>query len=259
MNAMKIEATLPLGIAVYPALINPDEYKGTSNYKTGVKLDPESTADWTVTTTVPREKPIVTQGDNVGEFIKVMTKLCEQAFADGKESLTKQIDAATGKAKAGLRSALDDLEMHTPFNPDYDDEGDETGLVVFNTKSKSSGVSTDKSGREKAWQRELPLYDSSGAPIPPLSKSPMRKDMTLWSGSKIIVAVRAMPFCAPGLKKAGLSLQINAVQVIEAVGGGGNRTAGSFGFGIVGGGYVADSFEAATAPTAVTTEDDDEF
>ncbi len=84
-------------------------------------------------------------------------------------------------------------------------------------KSTASGTNK-KTG--KAWKRTIPLFDAKGAP--------MRKDV--YGGSTLIVAFSASPWVNPKCEY-GVKLQLEAVQVIDLVSTGGQRSASGFGFG----------------------------
>lgn len=248
-------ATLPVATAIYPALIQPDEYKGNKNFKSDLKMDPQAKADWNITIKTPREQDEVITGDTVQGFMDEIEKLCKEAYDDGIAAMEAELAEAKGKKKADLKANIESLGVKLPFGPDYDDEGDETGLVVFRTKTKA----TYKDKKGVVHDKTLPLYDSAGEPISPEA----REGMKLWSGSQIICAVECTPWVMPSIDMAGVSLRLNAVQVIELSGGaGGNRSAESFGFGVTGGGFKADNFNNATAgseTTEETPEDDEEF
>lgn len=125
--------TTPKGIAKFPALVTPDEYKGKENYKVHLLLDPEQ--------------------------------------SDGLErAIEETIEVAKGQAQAQAKKKRKrPVESNRPYGEDMkpikDDDGEitdwePTGYTEFKCKSTASGV---KNG--KAWRRKLPMFDSKGKPI----------------------------------------------------------------------------------------------
>ena len=93
---------------------------------------------------------------------------------------------------------------------------EENGTFLFRFKMKASGLRKDGS----AWSQAPALFDAKGQPLD--------QDTEVWGGSIVKVAFQAAPFLVPGTKTAGISLKLNAVQVLKLVKGGG--TASSYGF-----------------------------
>lgn len=223
----KIFATTPVGIAVFPHLLVMDEYQKKENGKfecnTKLRLDPAIPAD--------------------SDFIDMIQEMSNEAFEEGKLLLQESIDSGElkGKKLADAKKALEELELSEPFDPDYDEDGNETGLVIFKMKTTVEGV--DKK-TNKRWKREVPIFDSQGKPI----KDAARSALKLWGGSRIRVSLEVKPFAAFGLKKAGVSLRISAVQVIELAGSA--ATASTYGFG---------EEEGYVAPDAGSVSTDDDY
>lgn len=239
-NAKKLKVTTPVGIAVYPHLLKPDEYlvkkENKEQCNTGLRLDPS----------VAEHKAFI---DEVSAYVEVSHEV-------GIEMLKAQLPEAKGKKLADLKKAIEETVPHYPFEPEYDDDGEETGLVRFSAKTQVAGV--DKKTNQR-WEREVAIYDSAGQPV----KGKARAGMRLWGGSEIAISAEVVPFCAEGLKKAGVSLRILAVQVVSMPQGGGSAT--DHGFGVEGGGFRADTFEshgddpADDAPPANAAEGNDDF
>lgn len=239
----RIQRTTPVGIAVYPHILAADEYQLKTNNKhecnTGLRLDGSSPA--------------------VTAFIAELDAMAKEAFEVGKVHLQERIDSGELKAKklADARENLAKLTCYVPYEPDYDDDGNETGDYMLRAKTQVSGIDSKTNQR---WHREVPVFDSRGQKI----EGEARANLKLWGGSRIAVAVQVVPFCAEGLQKAGISLRMGAVQVIQLSGG--SSSADSFGFGVEGDGYVAETFESTAggyvAPAAAESdpvEDDEDF
>ena len=120
------------------------------------------------------------------------------------------------------KKEINDLTPYTPYDDEIDDDGEPTGKVIFKMKTVVAG--TDKRTKQ-SWSREVAIFDSQNEKIVGDSRS----NLKLWGGSKIAVALQIVPYHAPGLKQAGISLRITAVQVVELAGV--ERTASAYGFG----------------------------
>ena len=103
------------------------------------------------------------------------------------------------------------------YKVEEDDEGNETGYVLFNFKRNATYK--DKNDNLKAIN--LPLFDSMGQKVD-------KEGLEIWRGSTVAVAFRLKPFYVPSLG-CGVTHRLEAVQVIKAVSGG-ERTADEYGF-----------------------------
>lgn len=222
MADKKIMAKTPVGTAVYPHLLEVDSYQlkehGKKEYNTNLRLSPSAERD---------------------ELLALIDSTAKTAY----DEVVEELNAGDGKAKKLAK----EFTTHTPYEYAVDDQGDDTDDVIVKFKCAAGG--TDKQGND--WDKELPVFDSLGQPV----KGDARKSMRLWGGSRISVAAQLIPFAAKGLKKAGVSMRLQAVQVIEAKGGDDN--AAGFGFGVVEGGFKADTYAAATEVQEEELEDDD--
>lgn len=109
-------------------------------------------------------------------------------------------------------------EADLPFFEVVDDQGNETGEIGFKFKTKASGTRKDGS----RWTRRPALFDSMGQAVNPAQ-------VEIWGGSILKVAYTAEPFYVPALG-AGVTLRLQAVQVLKLVSGG-QREAKDYGFG----------------------------
>jgi len=117
------------------------------------------------------------------------------------------------KIEEVLSDHLEDIKMSgnkkvkkgpLPYAEEEDDEGNPTGNVEFKFKTKAT------------IKPKIPMFDSKGTPM---------SGVNVWAGSKIKVNSLLYPYLAP--IGAGISLKLNAVQVLDLVQGGG----GTEGFG----------------------------
>lgn len=193
----------PKGTAIYPKLDKPDtKFDADGVYEVKLKFDPAAT-DGVIGKTSATWAEIVEKAEAVRDEFLASTKK-ELAAGDGKQKL-----------KAKNITALD-----FGNEQDVDDDGNETGLIVIKAKMKASGTSK-KDG--KPWTRKPTLFDAKGKPLP--ANAP-----PIWGGSQLKVAAEAAPYYNAKDNVVGVTLRLNAVQVIELVSGQG-RTASAFGFG----------------------------
>ncbi|MBU4567021.1 MAG: hypothetical protein KKE29_20080 [Proteobacteria bacterium] len=101
-----------------------------------------------------------------------------------------------------------------------DDEGEETGNYIFNFKMKAK-VTSKKTG--KTYEFRPGVFDAKGNAIDPT-------ETPIWGGSVVKIAYELSPYYTPKDNEAGVSLRLEAVQVIERQGPG-ERSASSYGFG----------------------------
>jgi len=208
--------TTPKGIAVYPKLNTPDEFKGKRSYS--VKL--------------------VLAKDAIGDLIEKIEAAADKAFEDAKVELAQKIEEAAGAKKGPLKAKLAKLEKaDLPIKPQFDDEGNETDNVILNIKMAASYK--DKNDKEVPLSPKI--FDSKG--------NQMKNPPDIWGGSTLRVSGQLVPFNMPATDCAGVSLRLGAVQVIELVTRGSGASADSYGFGKEDGGYEAEDDAATGAAT----------
>jgi hypothetical protein len=209
--------TTPVGIARYPHLNEADEYKGAKNFKTDLILDPEE--------------------DGVQDLLDTITEKAEEMLA---KTLVEW------KEKGGKHAAnAKKLELHVPFGPEYDDEGDETGRIVLKAKKKA-----EYEVKGKLRTSTLPIFDAA--------KTKLTDCDPIWGGSRIRLSVELFPFASAANDLAGISLRMKGVQLIELKTGT-PATADDMGFGEVEDGYTAAASEEFEAGAGDGAEDVTEF
>lgn len=183
------------------------------------------------------------EAEGVKEMTDVMDELVEKAlpyFLD---------QATTVKAKKAVV-----LSENTPYYNETDDNDEETGRIYINAKSIASGVT--KEGEK--WKRQVAIYDANGDRV--------AKDTKLNIGNGTTMAL-SLTLRAYFNKQSGvgISLRLEAVQIIELVEYTGGKTAEQIGFKKVEGGFAADKFTPAVAddddkhggPVAEVEDDED--
>lgn len=170
-----------------------------------------------------------------------------KADAPGVEDLIEAIDEGVAQAVATARSEAANPAKakkvkpceDKPYQMEEDDDGNETGYVLFNFKMKASGVSK-KSG--ETWERRPRIFDATGTPLP--------KGTSIGGGTVGKISFELAEFYNVKLG-AGVTLRMEGVQVIKLVEFGG-RDAKGYGFG------DESEDEDYEEPTAEAEEDEEE-
>lgn len=204
----KVLSVTPIGVAVWPHLHSPD----TKFDKDGV---------YRVQLAYPAESA------EAKKLVSQINAWVAQAIADENKRLVE--DGKKAKAASAFKKA--DL----PYKLELNDEGEETGRMLFNFKLKAKG----KTREGEVFERKVALYVKGGAPLP--------KDKKIGGGSQLQVSYEANPFYTGGLG-AGVSLRMEAVMVHELVEWM-QRDAAGFGF---------DVDDTATSTASESSEEDSE-
>lgn len=152
------------------------------------------------------------------QFLGALKARAEKAFEAAKVDLKK-------KNKHGQ---VKNLQPYVPYEELYDNEGNTTGEVKVKLKTKALIKRSDGS----SFELKPDLFDSAGKPLD-------REEVIIYSGSKIRANFTPAPFYSAAINKAGISLRLNAVQVIE-LSEGNSASADNYGFGVVDDGFTAD-------------------
>lgn len=206
----------PKGVAVYPHLVTPDEFEGSLDYKVSLKLDPK----------VPEVKAL-------------LASITELADAE----LERAVAELTEKGGKSVKTAKE-MAVCYPFEPEYNADDEETGMILLRAKSKAAGI-----GKKGPWERKIPLFDATPKPI-------KHGTVDIWSGSELRLELKTNVYTAPGLKLSGVSFYIESVQVITLATG---SSGGMFGAeeGFNGDDYAGNQFDgpAPSGPAADDAED----
>lgn len=184
----------PAGTFKFPALTKPDF---------GNEKFPQPNGVYKVVLILSRAEAQV--------LIDKLQPLYDEAVEKGQEEF--------GKLKVETRKKLKSITENPLFSEVYDKETEEpTGDVEFSFKMVASG--TNKKG--EAWSRKPDLFDAKGKPL--------KGDVAIWGGTKGKVCFTTNAYFIPATGAVGLSLKLEAAQVIELVSSG-SRSASSYGFG----------------------------
>jgi hypothetical protein len=183
------KVTTAPGVAIYPKLNIPDtKFKPLGEYQCKLKLS----------------------ADEAAPIIQAFDVVLEAHFKAEQEELMKGDGKSKAKAKA-MKYAAD-----KPFKPNFDDEGNETGEIIFNFKMPARIV---REGKEDLILKP-DFFTADGRKL--AGNIP-----EIWGGSKLSIAAELRPFhTAIGV---GVSLRLMAVQIIELRTKGSNNSAG-YGF-----------------------------
>lgn len=210
----QINILTPTGIAVWPKLNAPDtKFKAGGEFKVGLRLSAE------------QAQPLIDK--------------FEAELAYYFDSEKAELMQGDGKSKAKAKALK--LATDKPYKMEVDDEGDETGNIVFNFKMPN------RIPREgKADIVLFPdFFDAGGKSL----KNPPE----VWGGSKLRISGQLRPFNM-ALTGVGLSLRLQAVQIIELTTKG-SRDATGYGFGAEEG-YEGNEMPTDDSSTAAADDTD---
>ncbi|MFR8275273.1 MAG: hypothetical protein ACLU98_02570 [Desulfovibrio fairfieldensis] len=187
-----------------------------------------------------------------------LTLALESAAADKlRGMLAEEIDMARNIAedkfrelKPATRKKLGSMTFNELGVEEYDKDDQPTGRILF--RFKTSAFYEKRDGTKM--QRKVPLFDSMMQPVL-LKEEP-------GNGSLVRVAFTCAPYFVEGQGAGGLSLYLDAVQIIKLNLFGG-RSASDYGFGEedVDGGFnaadVKDDEAAQATPPEDSADDDD--
>lgn len=193
----KITGVTPVGVASYPYLNKPDtKYNADGEFKVSLALGGEET------------EALRAQID------EMTAEYGEKVKAELQEKLAA---AKTGAEKAKIKKAIEGLTINLPYSESVDDDGEPDGGYILKFKSKAQ-FKDKKTG--KAIKRTIRLFDAK-------KKS---TTVAVFSGSQIKVAYELSPYFVSGTGAYGVSLRLNAVQIIELSQGSGGGNASGYGF-----------------------------
>lgn len=229
-NPDKLNLHSPKGALVWPHLTEPDH--GTEKFPCSHEW-----GDYKTKMRLVRGEP------GVDAFLAKLDKALARAEALAKEAFA-ELDVKKRKElekKGGLAADF-------PYSELYDEETEEpTGEVEMNFKMRAGGI---RKKDNKEWTAKPALFDAKGKPL--------GKKVAIYGGSTAIIDFDLEPYFMPGTGKFGVSRRLNAVQIIELVSAGGQRSASSYGFGAQDG-YDSDEDEDdEDQDDDASGEDDDE-
>lgn len=156
-------------------------------------------------------------------------------------------EVAFKELKVETRKKLGSVTVNELFTVLYDQETEEpTGEVEMKVSMKAGGTIKKGPRAGKKWSRKPTIFDAKG--------KPMLKTPDIWGGTtgKVSFSFVDGGYFIPGTGACGLSLQLEAVQIIDLVSGG-QRQASDFGF------DEEDGYEHDDSAVVDEDDGDDEF
>lgn len=193
--------------------------------KPDTKFDTETGGKYRVKLSIPAKE--------CGAFIKEIDKVYEQNIVKEAEARDQDVE--------------DIRRANKPYTEEKVD-GKKTGNILISFSMKAKGKAKD--GTE--WEQRPQFFDGSG------NNMPHDKLPQIGGGTKMCINCTLAPWFV-GSQGAGVTLRINAIQIIELVEYGGNKSANDFGFDTSG---EAIELEDDTTTEEVVMSDDmdgDEF
>lgn len=148
----------------------------------------------------------------MGEY-KVSLSVTEEEAAPITAKIDEVMEEAQGMIPPGKRPKI----QEPPYYNELDDEGQETGRVIFKFKMKAK-VNT-KDGR--TIEMSPKLFDAQGTLMTDVD--------SIWGGSTLRISSDLVPYYVAAVG-AGVSMRLKAVQIIELKTGGGGADAANYGF-----------------------------
>lgn len=150
-------------------------------------------------------------------LIEQLDAALEKAVEEAKVLVTENPKLAASLKKQNKMDSKGRLTVVQPYSEELDEDGKATGNYEFTFKMNELG----KPKEDGTQKRNAPaIFDAAGKPL--------KKGVAVYGGSLVAINFSLLPFCAP-VSGTGVSLRLNAVQVIELMTSGGG-SAESFGF-----------------------------
>ncbi|BCS53327.1 DUF2815 domain-containing protein [Geobacter sp. SVR] len=187
--------------------------KGTASFcwlkKPDTKFKPDG--EYSVCLSIPAAE--------AAPLIAILEPIFEEAYAAQCEGFNKKMDDAKGPQKAKMK-AKGEIKRGDFYTPEYDDNGDETGNLIFRFKMAAQYKKKDS---EEVVKMSPQVFDAKGTKLKSIPN--------IGGGSQIKVNFSPTGYYTDASHQAGITLRLNAVQIIELVEFGGGGNAGSYGFG----------------------------
>lgn len=220
--------TTPRGVFVWPKIAEPDY---------GTKEFPKPDGEYSLKLRMPKTdaEAFVNRKVKFDDRMVSLQELYDEAIREGERQFAE--------LKVEQRKKLKEVQPQALYNEVYDQETEQpTGDVEFKFKRKASGEYKDGPKKGQKWHAKPDLFDARGKAI--------GKGVNIWGGSEGKVSGIARPYFVAGNAFCGLTLNLNAVQVIELVSNG-TRSADSYGFGEEEGfGYDPDDYREEDGDTS---------
>lgn len=129
----------------------------------------------------------------VKEFLAQLDELADAAVKAAKVELEKN----------GKKASAKNVQRMAPYKEEVDADGEPTGKIEVSAKRKAVYRKDDK-----VITFDVKLFDAKGRPVDP-------EKVRVYGGSVVRISCTARPYYVAGMKTAGISLDLQAVQIIE--------------------------------------------
>lgn len=219
--------TTPRGVFIYPRLTEPDTkfVKPDGEYHTKFAID----------------------ADDANDMVSRLNEIMESFIDEELPKIQERVnDAKPNKKKKAQRKLEKAEERETAdlYEEELDDEGEDTGRLVFKFKLKAV-IKTDK----KSWKQKPRLFDAHAQPI--------EGEISLWTGSEGKCSLEIFPYYMEKENSWGLSLRLKGAQILKLVSGSG-ASAEDMGFGTEDDGYVSDESDGGFGDEGGADDDSDD-
>lgn len=161
----------------------------------------------------------------------------DPSWLELKAKLDVLVDAAYDEAVKENPKKKKQIVKQYPYAMETDDDGEETGKVIFKLK-QSAFIKSKKEG-EPDQLVTIAKFDAKGKPLP--------KGVVVYGGSVVKASFSTRPYLVDSTNGAGVSCDLKAVQVLHLVSSS-ERSASSYGFGEEEG-YEVEEEESETTTT----------
>jgi hypothetical protein len=198
----------PRGVLVFPRLNEPDtKFKADGEYSTKVRFNLGNPG---VAAFIERVKQ-----QHVASLAAAKVELAEKAKAETDPRKKKKLADALAKVESGP----------DPVKPTVLDDGSEsTDLVEVNFKMPAK-----RKGKDGLVKEQSPTLQDA-------LEQPIARSTAIWGGSEGRIAGFFLPYYNAATDGAGVSVRLNAVQILKLV----SKGSQSFGFGKDEEGYVSE-------------------
>lgn len=199
--------TSPKGFAIWANVLTPDEK--FNKYKVKLRLNPED--------------------EGVTDFMALIEEKAEEGYQMGLKQMEemKPADRKKHEGKFAKRS---------PIEPEYDEDGEETGNVILSFSASGSYEMDDGSVRT----RTIAIFDAKGKPVR------NRDGLQIGGGSILKVSGFFLPYANFGTENGGVALKMQAVQILKR--NAYSRSAASYGFDSEDDGWTPEDDEEGSYP-----------
>lgn len=137
---------------------------------------------------------LILEGDAADEMIALIDEAAEARYAEAQKSVKPQ------KKK--------DMSTQVPYEPEFDDEGEETGRTVFKFRQNATIKFKNDDGTEDVQKVKIAVFNGKGKPV---------GSVKLGGGSECKVGFTMRPYYNAKDNAVGVRLDFGAVFIMKLV------------------------------------------